>query len=228
MKSMCVIIPAFNEELAIEKVIASIKEEFPVATVLVIDDNSSDRTSFIANAAGAEVINLTNNLGIGGAVQTGLLYSRSKQFELTIQVDGDGQHIANEIQKLINPIIQGEADYVIGSRWLVDTNHKSKLARRLGIRILSSAVSMKINNHLTDVTSGFRAMNKEAIEILSVTYSKDFPEVGALINVFKSGLSIKEVSTYMNQRTTGKSSISGFKSIYYMVIEIVTIIFSKV
>ena len=101
MKSMCVIIPAFNEELAIEKVIASIKEEFPVATVLVIDDNSSDRTSFIANAAGAEVINLTNNLGIGGAVQTGLLYSRSKQFELTIQVDGDGQHIANEIQKLI-------------------------------------------------------------------------------------------------------------------------------
>lgn len=220
---MCFIVPAFNESASIGSVVTDLLSLYPSSSVLVIDDNSSDETSKVAIKFGAKVIRLSNNLGIGGAVQTGLIFARDMNYEIAVQFDGDGQHLASEVSCLINPILDLSADYVVGSRWIVDKGFKSSKSRRVGIRLLSILLSKKIDQRLTDVTSGFRAMNKKTIELFSNEYSKDFPEIDAIMTAKNHSIVIKEVPVQMKERAHGASSISKISSIYYMTLALARI-----
>lgn len=211
------IIPAFNEEKNIESVIFSLKKYQPDFDIVVINDGSLDQTSLVARRTNqAVVIDLPANVGIGGAVQTGFIYSRRKNYDLAIQIDGDGQHDASEIGKLIEPIIANKADMVIGSRFLAQSKYKGTLWRRLGIKIFSLINLIFLGEKFTDSTSGFRAFSRRAIEILSQEYPDDFPEPEAIFLLKKKGLHVMEVPVSMEARRAGRSSITFFKSIYYM------------
>jgi glycosyltransferase involved in cell wall biosynthesis len=214
---VCIIIPAYNEENSVPNVIRKILRLHPFFTVLVINDGSSDRTSAVAKAAGADVITLPQNLGIGGAVQTGYIYAAKNGYDIAIQVDADGQHKPEELDKIIAPIIRNEADMVVGSRFVERTSYQSSAGRRTGIVILSSLVSLFARQSLKDVTSGFRAINRKGIEMFAKDYSTDYPEVDSLILAKKKKLRIQEVSVEMEQRHTGTSSITMIKSAYYMI-----------
>ncbi|MCX7974792.1 MAG: glycosyltransferase family 2 protein [Candidatus Aminicenantes bacterium] len=212
------IIPAFNEERNIEGVILSLRQYQPDFDIVVINDGSTDETSTIARKTGqAVIIDLPANVGIGGAVQTGFLYSLRKNYDLAIQIDGDGQHEASEIQKIIEPILTNQADMVIGSRFLLPSKYRSTWLRRLGIKIFSLLNLIFLGEKFTDSTSGFRAFNRRAIEILSREYPDDFPEPEAIFLLKKKGLRIVEVPVSMKIRQSGKSSLTFFRSIYYMI-----------
>ncbi|WP_200889545.1 glycosyltransferase family 2 protein [Cohnella kolymensis] len=214
---VCIIIPAYNEEKSIAQVISRIFRLHPEFTVVVIDDGSSDGTAAAAKAAGADVITLPQNLGIGGAVQTGYLYCARKGFDVAVQVDADGQHKPEELDKIINPIREGQADMVLGSRWVENTGYRSSRSRRAGMLILASLVSFFTRRHVTDPTSGFRAVGRKGIQLFAEDYSTDYPEVDSLVSLNSHGLRIIEVAVEMDQRQAGSSSISSVKSIYYMI-----------
>ncbi|MGC8771757.1 MAG: glycosyltransferase family 2 protein [Brevinematia bacterium] len=214
-----VIVPAHNEEKAIENVIDELNKDFPVGDILVINDGSRDRTSLLAKSKGVKVIDLPTNLGIGGAVQTGLKYAFRYGYDVAIQFDGDGQHIGSEIDKVTKPIISNEADVVIGSRFLKDSNSefKSTIGRRMGIKYFEFLNTILIGKHITDNTSGFRAYNRDAIEFMSDNYPTDFPEPEAVILLGRNRFRIVEVPVKMRERSCGKSSIFGWRSAYYMI-----------
>jgi len=222
---ICFIIPAFNESGSIANVIDSLQHEYSNSKICVIDDQSEDQTASIARTKGAIVISLKNNLGIGGAVQTGLLFAKNSDCDIAVQFDGDGQHIASEVDKIISPLISGEANYCIGSRWRNKTDYKSSIMRRMGIYILSNLVSSKTKLKFTDVTSGFRAFDKNTIKLFANQYSKDYPEVTAILMASSHNLKILEVSVDMQNRAHGKSSINFIAALYYMSLEVFTIIF---
>ena len=157
MNKILAIVPALNEVENIGLVVQNLKSTSPWLDVLVIDDGSTDQTAEVARAHGAKVISLPVNLGIGGAVQTGFLYAVKNHYNVALQVDGDGQHRAEEIEKLIDPVLQGQADVTIGSRFLAKTSYKSPWPRRLGIYFLSKTIQSVVRKTYTDPTSGFRA-----------------------------------------------------------------------
>jgi glycosyltransferase involved in cell wall biosynthesis len=218
-----VIVPAFNEEESIKAVI----EQIYAATqnldnieteVIVINDGSSDHTSRIAREAGSTVIDLLYNLGIGGAVQTGFKYAYQKHFDIAIQIDGDGQHDPSFISDLTGPIIRQEADVVIGSRFLnKNDGFKSTIMRRMGIKIFYWVNTLIIRQKITDNTSGFRAYNKRAIAYLQKNYPSDYPEPEAVVMLGLKKIKIVEIPVTMLERQGGQSSITFFKSIFYMV-----------
>ncbi|HBV86868.1 MAG TPA: glycosyl transferase family 2 [Desulfosporosinus sp.] len=210
------IVPALNEAANIGSVVRDLKTASPWLDVLVIDDGSTDQTAEVAYAQGAKVISLPVNLGIGGAVQTGFLYAVKNQYDVALQVDGDGQHRAEEIKKLVDPVLHGEADVTIGSRFLVKTSYKSAWPRRLGIYLLSKTIKSVVRKNFTDPTSGFRAYNQKALRIVSTHYSTDYPEPDAIVTLLKNGLRVIEISVEMDARLSGSSSITPFKSGYYM------------
>ncbi len=211
-----VIVPAFNEEKVISKVIDDIRHNFKATDIVVINDGSTDKTADNARQAGAKVINLTINLGIGGAVQTGFMYAHQEHYDVAIQFDGDGQHMGDQITSLTSPILSGEADVVIGSRFLDRKGYSSSFMRRFGIIVLSSINSFVLGQKITDSTSGFRAYNKCAIEFLSSNYPQDYPEPESINVLVKNGFRIKEVYVKMMARMEGNSSITSLLSIYYM------------
>lgn len=211
------IIPAYNEEKSIADVINQIKLNLPEIDIVVVNDGSSDATSIEATLAGARVINLPFNLGIGGAMQTGYLYANNNNYDIAIQVDGDGQHNPIYIHNLIEPIIQGKADMVIGSRFIKKTYYKPSPTRKVGIIFFSSLIRFLTNQKVNDTTSGFRVVNKEIIKYFSNYYPTDYPEVDVLIKLHKKGFRVIEMPVEMQQRKTGKSSITPLRSIYYMI-----------
>ncbi|NIA21740.1 MAG: glycosyltransferase [Anaerolineaceae bacterium] len=216
-KILC-IVPAYNEEEAVVAVIEDIHRHVPAADVLVVDDGSVDRTAERAHAAGAIVCSLSYNLGIGAAVQTGLKYAFRNGYEVAIQVDGDGQHPAEEINKLLRVLSDNpEVDMVLGSRFLEDTSYKSPVSRKTGISIFSAVLSAVCGQRLTDTTSGFRATRGEAIGFLARYYPRDYPEVEALVLLYQARYVIREVPTQMRQRQGGETSIRLFHGLYYMV-----------
>ncbi len=213
-----IIIPAFNEEKTIAGVLEEVQAHCPDFDILVVNDGSTDKTSDIARRfSGVRVIDLAVNLGIGGAVQTGFLYARGKAYEAAVQVDADGQHKPAEVAKLLRPIDRGEADVVIGSRFLEKGRYKARLGRKLGIWLLSLTNRLLLGQKITDSTSGFRAYNKRAIELLSRDYPDDYPEPEAIFLLRRNALTVREVPTEMAGRKGGKSSISLPESVYYMV-----------
>ena len=212
-----VIIPAFNEEGSVGKVVEEVHTHLPQVEVLVVNDGSTDLTSEIAQSKGAIVLDLPFNLGIGGAMQAGYKYAYEKGYEIAIQVDGDGQHDPREIPKLLHVLDEEKADVVIGSRFIGDSEYKSSVMRRLGSLILSKAISMVVGQKLTDPTSGFRAANRRAIQLFSANYPQDYPEPEAMVLLHQCGLKMKEIPVRINQRYSGESSITKIRSIYYMV-----------
>ena len=216
MKTL-VIVPAYNEEECIGGVISDLRDNFLEGDILVVNDGSQDRTSEIAKEHGARVIDLPYNLGIGGAIQTGFVYALREHYDVAVQFDGDGQHQADEIPKILEPYKQGDADIIVGSRFLSEGGFTSSMQRRLGAIILSFVVSLLIRKRITDTTSGFRVYGKRAIEFFSSMYPEDYPEVEAFILGHKKGLTVKEVPAEILPRSAGKSSITFTRAVYYMV-----------
>lgn len=210
------IIPAYNEAENIKNVIRELQAVTPRLDILVVNDGSQDQTGYLA-AAVTRVIDLPANLGIGGAVQTGFKYAARNGYRVAIQFDGDGQHVATEIPKLLNHLEENNTAMVIGSRFLrKHAGFRSTFTRRIGIRIFGVVNSLLIGQKITDNTSGFRAYNRQAIEFLACHYPSDYPEPEAVILLGKNGFRIGEVFTEMRERQGGNSSIAGIIGIYYM------------
>lgn len=212
-----VIVPAYNEEQSIEGVVKDLRENFPQGDILIINDGSKDRTSAVAKGLGVNVIDLPYNLGIGGAVQTGFVYAYEYGYDVALQFDGDGQHVAAEIEKIFRKFEKDGADLVVGSRFLSETGFTSSVQRRLGAIILSAVVSLIIRRRITDTTSGFRVYSRKAIEFFAGFYPEDYPEVEALVLAHKKGLKIEEAPAEMTGRKFGKSSITMTRAVYYMI-----------
>lgn len=214
-----VIVPAYNEEGNIDRVIGDLKSTGLNIDILVINDGSADNTSAVAAATGqAMVLDLPNNLGIGGAVRTGFKFAQRHQYLTALQFDGDGQHIASEIPKLMASLRDQQANMVIGSRFLQKhEGFRSTFVRRIGIRTFQILNSLLIGQRITDNTSGFRAYDKKAIDFLARYYPVDYPEPEAVILLGRNGFKIAEEFTLMQERRDGGSSITGFTGLYYMI-----------
>jgi len=212
-----IIIPAYNEEGSVGKVVKEVKQYLPGADTLVVNDGSTDLTSLKARTAGAIVLDLPFNLGIGGAMQAGYQYAFKKSYDIAIQVDGDGQHDPKEIGKLIKTLEEKKLDMAIGSRFIGDLGYRSSMMRRVGISIFSKVISIIVRQNITDPTSGFRAANRKAIQLFAFDYPQDYPEPEVLVLLYKCGLKVAEVPIGMSKRYAGESSITKLRSIYYMV-----------
>jgi len=212
------VVPAFDEEGAIGAVVEEIHAFDPSIDVVVVDDGSTDTTPDVARAAGAAVVRLPFNLGIGAAVQTGFRYALEQGYDVAVRLDGDGQHDASELRKLLEPLGRDEADVVTGSRFR-DTNdtYRPPLGRRLGITWFARLVSLLSRQQVTDTTSGFQALNRKAIVLFARDYPSDYPEVEATVLLLKHRLRLLEVPVRMREREHGSSSITFLSSIYYAI-----------
>lgn len=217
------IIPAYNEELNILKTYNSIrkfnessKEKYDV---IVINDGSKDNTEKILVENKIPHIKLLHNLGIGGAVQTGYKYAHENDYDIAVQFDGDGQHDVNYVKNIIEPIINKDADFTIGSRYIDKTTSefKSTVARQIGIKIISKVIKLVTRKKVLDTTSGFRACNKEIIKTFALDYPLEYPEPITTTELLKKGYTLKEAAVSMNEREAGQSSIKAWKNIYYMI-----------
>lgn len=212
-----VIIPAYNEQENIVDVIRDIKEHAPDVDYIVINDCSTDDTNSVLICNSINYIELPVNLGIGGGVQTGYRYALENGYDIAVQFDGDGQHSAEFIRTLTDPIKSGEADVVIGSRFINNEGFQSSWQRRLGINFLSRLIKILCGAEIKDVTSGLRAVNRKMIKEFANDYAQDYPEPEALMQSVMCKASIIEVPVNMKERAGGKSSIVLWKPIYYMV-----------
>ena len=233
-KTIFVVIPCFNEEESIKEVLEEIKKASETYDdtwqSVVVNDCSTDNTQIEAEKIpNTKVLNLTVNLGVGGAVQTGFIFCSQKKADYVVKLDGDGQHKPSEIELLLKPLFEDKADIVIGSRFLNDSEgFKSTFFRRLGIKILQFVCKILTNEKVTDPTSGFRAYNTKAIAFMTENYpSFDYPEPEEVVLATKNNLRLVEVPVSMRERKTGKSSISFFGSFYYMIKVILSMLFIK-
>ncbi|HEY1316452.1 MAG TPA: glycosyltransferase family 2 protein [Gaiella sp.] len=212
------VVPAFDEAQAIGSVVSEIHDFDPGIDVVVVDDGSGDGTADAAVAAGAVVVRLPFNLGIGAAVQTGFRYALEQDYDVAVRLDGDGQHDATELPKLLAPLERGEADVVTGSRFRDENGgYRPPLGRRLGITWFAKLVSLLSRQQVTDTTSGFQALNRPAIALFARDYPSDYPEVEATVLLLKHRLRLLEVPVEMRRRETGSSSITFLSSLYYAV-----------
>jgi glycosyltransferase involved in cell wall biosynthesis len=210
------IVPALNEADSIGGVIDELRAFDPGFDVVVVSDGSVDRTAEVAAEHGARVVRLPFNLGIGGAVQTGFRYAWENGYELAVRCDGDGQHDPGELPKVLAPVLAGDADIVVGTRFGSDDGYRSSAARRAGIRLLAAVVSVIARQRVTDTTSGFQALNRKALALFAADYPHDYPEVEGMVMTIKHRLRLKEVPVRMREREHGRSSITALRSIYYM------------
>jgi len=215
-KRTAVIIPAYNEEHTIGEVVRGVKALGAGFDVIVINDNSSDNTSRKAMEAGAKVVELPCNLGIGGAVQTGYKYALAGGYDACVQVDGDGQHPTHEIGTLVDALFENGYDIVIGSRFVEKTGYEISLMRDLGIRILSYFLKITTGLTVKDPTSGFRAINRKALTLFAGQYPQDYPEPESLVFGYKKQFKVREVPIEMKNRMFGISSITPVLAAYYM------------
>lgn len=242
------IVPAYNEGQNIQGVVQELSAQNAEFDILVIDDGSKDNTALMARQAQttlnmpdllqrglrqsrlqqslrdksgqtrASVITLPFNLGVGGAVQTGFIYARRNDYDLALQIDGDGQHDPRYIGPLIQPILEGRADMTIGSRFIKPfLGYQSSFVRRIGIHFFARLISLLTGYTITDPTSGFRAFNQKAIRIFLSDYPLDYPEPEAIVLAKKYGLRLMEVPVEMRERLYGLSSIRYLHTLYYMV-----------
>lgn len=215
MKTL-IIIPAYNEAENIEAVIRNITKCAPDMDYVIINDCSKDKTADICREKGFNYVSLPINLGIGGGVQTGYLYALNNGYDIAIQMDGDGQHDPRYLKDAIKPIVDGQADVVIGSRFITNEGFQTSGMRRLGINLLSKLIKVCSGAKVKDVTSGFRAVNRKMIELFAEDYAQDYPEPEAIVSAAMHKARIKEVPVIMHERATGESSITAWKPIYYM------------
>ena len=217
-----VVVPALNEERSVGPLVTDIRAEGARLGVeivpVVIDDGSTDRTAEVAAAAGARVVQLPKNLGIGGAVQTGLRMAWREGFDCAVQIDGDGQHPPGELGKLIEALgTEPAPDLVVGTRYGDDRQgFQSTVLRRVGSGWLRWVLRAVAGVHSTDPTSGYRLYGARALALFERTYPYDYPEPESLAMARAAGLSIREVSVVMRPRTAGASSIRTWRTVYYM------------
>ena len=217
MAKCLIIIPAFNEAESIEKVINNLIERYPHYDYLIINDGSTDATKRICACNHYQVLHLPINMGIGGAVQTGYRYAGDNDYEIAVQIDGDGQHDVSFLGSIIEMIQSGQADVVIGSRFVEKEGFQSSQMRRLGIGFLSVLGWLLTGVRVRDITSGYRAVNRKFIQIFAEDYPTDYPEPEAMVIAAVYGGKIRECPVIMRERESGESSITPRKSIYYMV-----------
>jgi glycosyltransferase involved in cell wall biosynthesis len=213
------VVPAYNEQASIARVIDSLNEHVPHFDILVVDDGSTDRTGQIAAELGARVVRHPFNLGIGGAVQCGFIYALEHGYDYMVQVDGDGQHCADEIARLQRTMQDDpRLDMVCGSRFLTNEHgYPAPISRRTGIHIFAFLMSRIVGQRVSDPTSGFRLYNRRAITLFARDYPHDYPEAEAVLMVHHHRLSMAEVPVRMLRRDGGVSSIRSGKSVYYMI-----------
>lgn len=219
-KNVLIIIPCFNEEGNIAKVLASLKAvTIPGVniTALPVNDSSKDSTLLEIKKLTNIYINLPINLGIGGAVQAGYKYALKYNYDIAVQFDGDGQHPADYIGKLIEPILNNESNVVIGSRFLDKQGFQSSALRRFGINYFKYLIKFMLGVTVTDSTSGFRALDKKTIGLVCDYYPDTYPEPEAIVIYRLNALKIQEIPVVMKDRESGQSSIGSFSSIYYMI-----------
>lgn len=224
MKKVLMIIPAYNEEGNIEKTVNSIiayREANYLSfqlDYLVVNDGSKDSTPRILDQLQFNHVDLVQNLGIGGCVQTGYIYAARNGYDIAVQFDGDGQHDIASINDVISPILKGEADFTIGSRFVTKTNgnFQSTVARRMGINLISKAIKLMTGRKIYDTTSGYRAASGPVIDYLSRHYPVSYPEPESIVRIIKKGYRVKEVHANMFERLEGTSSIRAFKVVTYM------------
>lgn len=218
------IIPAFNEQESIAKTIDDVTNSS--YDYIIINDGSTDNTTSILEEKQANHINLLFNLGIGGAVQTGYKYALDNNYDIAVQFDADGQHDIDSIQNLIQPIINKKADFVIGSRFIdkKENNFKTSFSRRVGIRLISFVIYIFSRKRIYDTTSGFRAANQKAIRYLAKNYPREYPEPVSDFELIKMKFNVVEISARMHERKAGKSSIHSWKSAYYVINVILSIL----
>lgn len=222
-----VIIPAYNEVENIKNTIIDLEGKNIDVDYIVINDCSVDGTLDVLKQSNAKYIDLPINLGIGGGVQTGYKYAYRNNYDIAIQMDGDGQHLPEYIDVLIEPILKGEADLAVGSRFLNKSGFQSSRMRRIGINFLSRLIYVCCGVKIKDVTSGFRAANRKVIHLFMQEYAQDYPEPESIVTCALSGVKIVEVPVIMRERVGGVSSISKFKSFYYMIKVSIAIIMQR-
>jgi glycosyltransferase involved in cell wall biosynthesis len=212
------IVPAYNEAASLPHVVRDLRGGPVPLDIVVIDDGSKDETSAVARQLGVAVVTLPFNLGIGGAHQTGFQYAVACGYEIAIQFDGDGQHLAREIATLLGPIEAGAADVVVGSRFAIKGHgYRGGRSRRAGGIMLSRLIRLLSGHVYTDVTSGFRALNAHALHVAAADYPQDFPEPESLLTFRRYNLRVSEVHTAMQDRVGGISSINRWRAPYYMI-----------
>lgn len=216
-KKVLIIIPAYNEEENIGRVVRQMIDMAPQYDYLVVNDGSSDSTIDICRRESFSYLDLPINMGIGGAVQAGYVYAEKNGYDIAVQMDGDGQHDIAYLDRLLDPILKNEADIAIGSRFIEKEGFQSTAGRRMGINILSGLIWITTGKKIMDVTSGYRAVNRRFITIYSNDYPADYPEPEAIVAAIMHRGRIKEVPVKMHAREGGTSSITLKKSVYYMI-----------
>ena len=214
---LLILIPAFNEEGAVAGVVEAVKNVMPGVPVLVVDDCSMDATVTVARGAGAEVLTLPHHLGLGGCVQAGYKLAFELGYGYVIRVDGDGQHDARDIPKVLDTLRSSGCEMVIGSRYLDGANGGTSIVRALGIRFFRMVLRPILGRPVSDPTSGFVGVNRSALEVFSRSFPLEYPEIEALVVLQRRRFRFVEVPCRMRPRRTGRSSITPMKSIYYIV-----------
>lgn len=212
-----IIIPAFNEESNIEKTVQAILKDAVDFDYVIINDCSTDRTKEICENNCYNIVNLPINLGIGGAVQTGYKYAYEHGYDVAVQVDGDGQHDPEFLKEMAEHLMNRQLDMVIGSRFIEKKGFQSSKTRRIGIVFFSKLIKVLTGTLITDPTSGLRMIGKNAIELFSRDYPRDYPEPESVVAVLRRHMKVEEIPVIMHEREGGVSSISFKKSIYYMI-----------
>ncbi len=224
------IIPSYNEEENVlknyQRIIDYNKKSSIKYDAIVINDGSKDKTEEICIENKIPYISLVHNLGIGGAVQTGYKYALDNDYDIAVQFDGDGQHDVRYVKNIIDPIINGDCDMVIGSRFIdkSSSSFKSSRARRTGISIISFFIKLVTGKKIYDTTSGFRAVSSNIIKKFAYNYPVEYPEPVSTTKILKEGYSVLEVPVSMNERDGGVSSIRAWKNVYYMVNVVLSIL----
>jgi glycosyltransferase involved in cell wall biosynthesis len=214
--SLLVIVPAFNEEGAVGDVVRSVQQHVPGVPVLVIDDGSGDGTVANARLAGAEVLLLPHHLGLGGCVQAGYKLAFELGFQYVIRVDGDGQHDARDIPRIFEKLKTSGCEMVIGSRYLTNNGLRTGVVRSLGISFFRLVLRPILGKAVHDPTSGFVGVNRRALEVFGKSFPLEYPEIEALVVLQRRRFRFEEVPCKMRPRTTGRSSITALKSLYYI------------
>lgn len=212
-----IIVPAYNEAEGISKLIDNLEKNYAQYDYVIINDGSKDQTKKLCREKGYHVLNLPINLGIGGAVQTGYIYASENDYDIAVQIDGDGQHNPKYIEAMIKKMEEENADIVIGSRFITREGFQSSALRRTGINLLSTLIKICTGKRINDVTSGYRIVNRRFIDIYADDYSRDYPEPEAIVTAVMWGGKIIETPVVMNERESGISSINVRKSFYYMI-----------
>ena len=216
--SILVIVPAHNEAENLPHVLPHLKKVIPEADVLVVDDHSSDETAAIARSLGAHVVRLSNNLGYGGAVQTGFRYGSDFGYDYAVMMDADGQHDPESVPALLAPVLAGDCDVALGSRFKGEMTYHTSFVRKMGMKMFAAITHVLTGQEITDATSGFQAMNRDVMRFFAEeNYPSDYPDADTLIMLHFAGFRVQEVPVVMHDRIAGESMHgNSLKSVYYI------------